>query len=389
MIARMLQRAAHRLPAAFRTRPAADSPLARDERKRERAAQRERVRAARRAAEAERRRQRREAADCAREALLVRDRAAVRAHELYLQLRPWAERLEQEGRAVPLTVSERRMLDALAPVWQSTPETIATLRQWCDPASTAPTSEYDDGSSQLGKRLRRDLKRVFAEVGRDLFVSEPALLGGYGFETQGQRYNADTLRFFNALVALLDGGVLNAFRGSTARRLVWEIGGGWGGFAYQFKSICPNTTYVISGAPAFLLVAAIYVMTVFPDARCRREGDALGDLWSDWEDTDFVFVSEAALPALRPPRVDLAIDIAALENMTAPRIESHVQWAYDRGCRYFYSLKPGDFAYDAMPAAWTAIGARYWLHPVPPRLEVDKVVAIDYSHLVGWARLRV
>ena len=386
---RVLQRVAHRLPAVFRTPSAVDSLLARDERKRARAAQRERVRTERREADAERRRQRREIAERTREAMLARDLAAARAHDLYLQLRPWAEHLEQQSRAVPLTVSERRMIDALAPVWNSTPETIATLRQWCDPDSAARTSEYDDGSSELGKRLRRDLKRLFAEVGRDLFVPEPALLGGYGFETRGQRYNADTLRSFNALVALLDGGVLNAFRGSTSRHLVWEFGGGWGGFAYQFKSICPNTTYVISGAPTFLLVAAIYVMTVFPEARCRLEGDAFGDLWSGWEDTDFVFVSEAALPALRPPRVDLAIDITALEGMTAQRVESHVQWAYDRGCRYFYSLHPGGVSYDAMPAAWTAIGARYWLHPVPPRLEVDKVVEIDFSHVVGWARLRV
>lgn len=107
-----------------------------------------------------------------------------------------------------------------------------------------------------------------------------------------------------------------------------------------------------------------------------------------WEETDFIFAPESALPDLCPPRLDLAVDVMALRYMSAERVRSHVQWASDRGCHYLYSLHPGGFSYEDLPAAWTAIGHLYWLHPVAPRLELSKVADV-YSHLVGWKRLCV
>jgi hypothetical protein len=57
-----------------------------------------------------------------------------------------------------------------------------------------------------------------------------------------------------------------------------------GGFAFQFKTLCPNVTYVISGIPETLLVASVYLMTTFPDARFRFYGERKeGDVWSDWQ----------------------------------------------------------------------------------------------------------
>ena len=104
-----------------------------------------------------------------------------------------------------------------------------------------------------------------------------AELGGFGFEIDGRLFNIDTLKFFEVLIALEKGAVLQEFRGNAERRLVWEIGAGWGGFPYQFKSLCPNVTYVISDFPELFLFSATYLMTAFPDARVAFWGEEPAD----------------------------------------------------------------------------------------------------------------
>jgi hypothetical protein len=357
-----------------------------EQRRRERVAAKAEQLAVKRRAKTQRLERRTESALRAEASRLALEEAAARAYRHYLQVREWAREARRDP--VSLTAAEERVVHALAPLWDATPEAIANLRRWSEPVSGIRAADYTVSSSELAKRIRRDLKRLSVEVGRDLFVPEPPLLGGFGFETGGQQYNDDTVKFFNVLVALQDGAVLNGIRQTADRSLVWEMGGGWGGFAYQFKTICPNTTYLITGAPELLLLSAVYLMTAFPRAQCRFHGaSAAADVWHRWEEADFVFASEAALPHLRPPRVDLALDVMALRHMTGGRTDAHVQWAFERSCPYFYSLHPGGYS-TPLPAVWSAINRRYWVQPVAPRLELTKVAAVDYSHAIGWKRLR-
>jgi putative sugar O-methyltransferase len=222
-------------------------------------------------------------------------------------------------------------------------------------------------------------------------------LGGFGYEMRGELYNEDTLRFFAALVALQDGALLADYRHATQRRLVWEIGGGWGGFAYQFKTVCPNVTYLITGIPEVLLVSAVYLTALFPAARCRFYDESAGDgLWDDWESLDFVFVPESAVPTLRPPRLDLAVDIMTLVQMRPERVCAHIRRAFDSESRYFYSLLPRRAKARESAMVWRAVERFYWPQPVPARDDpdpglpsnADAVKNIEYVHLVGWRRVR-
>ena len=117
-------------------------------------------------------------------------------------------------------------------------------------------------------------RRALLKHGKpELLVPEWRPLGGFGFDIDGDLYNLDTLKFFEVLIALDRGSVLGEFRGNTDRRLVWEIGAGWGGFPYQFKTLCPNVTYVITDFPELFLFSATYLMTAFPDAKVRFWGE--------------------------------------------------------------------------------------------------------------------
>jgi hypothetical protein len=351
----------------------------------------------------EERQRRREREAQAREAARLREREAVaaRAYEHYLGVRDWARRVSSVGGGVvpALGPAEAQMAAALAPLWEATPEVIANLRRWTEPITRVRPADYDDWSRELALPLKYAVGTVRRHAGEDLFVEESPLLGGFGVQWHHRSYNEDTVRFFKALVGLQDGGVLADCRGGGTRRLVWEIGGGWGGFAFQFKTVCPNVTYLITGLPETLLVSAVYLMTAFPAARCRfYEAAPAADLWHDWEQVDFVFAPDAALAELVTPPIHVTLDVMALHRMSEPRVALHVQRAFDLGSRYLFSQVPGPCFRDDVPAVWKAIGRRYWIHQVPPPLEAaffmvdrfDDVPAIDdYAQAVGWRRLRV
>jgi hypothetical protein len=90
------------------------------------------------------------------------------------------------------------------------------------------------------------------------------------------------------------------------------------------------------------------------------------------------------------------MDIAALGQMRVERVRSHVQQAFDLGCRYFYSLfAPGRPDVQAMVS--DEVRHCYWPHPIPARRErwAPAVMGVgpeprpdtEEAHLVGWRRL--
>jgi hypothetical protein len=354
--------------------------------------------------------QRREAARVAqrKEAIATRHRAEAQqalgdsapdsAYAHYLKVRDWL-RPFPPSTSLALSHAERHMVSQLAPLWDAAPETIATLRQWCEPITGVRAADYIETSpdSELFTRLKRDASFLRRQGGEELFVQESTLLGGFGFKRQHGLYNEDTIRYFKAITALRDGAVLGEFGGDGPRRLVWEIGGGWGGFAFQFKTLRPHVTYLITAPAETLLVSAVYLMTAFPDARFRLYCDSRDRApWADWEQIDFILAPESELRSLEPPRVDLVVDLMALRRMSGSRMSVHVQRAFEFGTRYFYSLEPGPIFPPEPPPAWREIEALYWPHPIPPRLDAS-VFAVsadhapqvnDYAHLIGWRRIR-
>jgi hypothetical protein len=318
------------------------------------------------------------------------------AYRRYVEVRDWAKRLRDTDDWSPAwTEGDRQQRSALAVVWELPPEAVATLRRLCVLAGGAVPADYDLEESELKARLRRALAFLVRQFGTGLFVPEPPVLGGFGFKSRYGCYNADTVRFFCACAALEDGGVLGEFR-QTGRRLVWEIGGGWGGFAYQFKTLFPGVTYVITALPELLVLSAVYLQAVFPAARVRLFNElARGDVWRDWEQVDFIFLPERALGALRPPRIDLVLDVMAMRAMSAPRVQVHAQRAFEAGARYVYSMLPAPPSPAEVAAVWDAIERYYWLHPVPPRgagpgpvLPGSSDDDPGYAHVIGWRRIR-
>jgi hypothetical protein len=325
--------------------------------------------------------------------------AGSEVFEIYSGVREWAGRLRAlEPPRETLALPERRMLAALTPVWDVTPDTLPTLRHRGEAISGVRAADYDGDASALEERLARDLRRLLAKGYPALRVDEPGALGGFGVNGHGHLYNEDTLRFFRVFTLLQDAALLKDFRDGGARRTVWEIGAGWGGFAYQFKTLCPNVTYLITAPADLMLLSAVYLQSLFPSATFRfYEPTVSHAFWDRWDTVDFVFVPESVIPEMQPPSLDLTVDLMALERMTPPRIAQHVARAYELGARHFFSICPAADPDPALAAPVRSVVERcYWPHPVSAPafvswrlgLRSDAPDPVGRTFLLAWRRLR-
>lgn len=248
-----------------------------------------------------------------------------------------------------------------------------------------------------GRRKFENKLGALRKRGRaDLFVPEHRALGGFGFDVDGGLVNLDTLKYYEVLVALDRGAVLDEFQSSETRPLLWEIGAGWGGFAYQFKKLFPNLTYVISDFPELFLFSATYLLTVCPGSTaCFVTSAAEAADSSRWLDHDFVFVPNTLLGSFAPPRLDLTINIVSFQEMTTDQVQSYTRKAFDLQCPFLYSLNRERSPYNRELKSVTDVVSRfYWPHfidilPVSYQKMLDEEPSeTDYKHLVGWRRVQ-
>ena len=328
-----------------------------------------------------------------------RAEAVVVARRSFVEVREWAERINARG-PIDLSTHERRIAADLQPLWTMPLDAVATLRHWgaaITGTRVEDSVELDDPPREHLEREYRARREFYArqkDMSLALMVSESDILGGFGWLRNRVRYNADTLRFMHGIGALNDGALLDEFRRPARRQVVWEIGGGWGGFAYQFKTLCPDVTYIITGLPEMLLVSATYLAAAFPGARGVRFEPGGADPWTRLDDVDFVFASEHDIDALRPPRLDLVLDIGAMYRMTGERMSQHVRRGFEDGARYWYSMLPAGAVTAEAAAVRNEVTRYFWPHPIPPRpvgtLRQQRGEGRpQYRHLAGWRRIRV
>lgn len=268
--------------------------------------------------------------------------------------------------------------------------------------------DYRTGKDRAREQLRERLKGLLEVGDRELLVPETPELGGFGFEIDGELYNVDTLKYFESMLALQLGAVLPEFR-TDERKLVWEIGAGWGGLARAFKTVCPATTYVITDLPQSMLFSGTYLRSVLPDSTCRFYGDVPEDkLFDDWQEVDFIFLPHTALEAMSPPRLDLTLNTVSFQEMTEAQVMAYISHAAALECPYLYSLNRPRSVYNTeLTDVNELIGRHYWPRPVSvleesyvrsekaKKEKTKKEKAMlkrprdrgDYAHVIGWRKV--
>jgi len=219
------------------------------------------------------------------------------------------------------------------------PLVVTRLREHCYHLTGLRSYDYRAHHRHKSRPFAEKLASLKAVDRSQLFVPEPAILGGFGHELDEGLVNVDTLKFYEALIALDHSGALASLRarggdGST----VLEIGAGWGGFAYDVRRLFPKVRQAIVDLPESLLFSATYLMTAFPDAEVRFAGGGSGSPIPDVPEGGFLFVPHFDFERLSLPALDLAVNMCSFQEMTTEQVRGYARGLCHLGARAVYSL---------------------------------------------------
>lgn len=270
---------------------------------------------------------------------------------------------EQSDSALPSAYWREELLN-FEYMLDASPLIIEKLKQHAFHITGVRAYEYRTHAQKLRDGIADKLSGLKELDGGSLLVAEPRELGGFGFEIDGGLFNVDTLKFYEVLIALERGEVLGQFRDGR-RRVVMEIGSGWGGFAYHFHTLFPNTSYVLVDLPELFLFSAVYLTSLFPEAKVGFWDDAQPFEPQEIADYDFVFVPHTAFPSVRVDEVSLGVNMVSFQEMTTAQVEGYVHGMYELGCTFLYSLNRDKSRFNPeLTGVHEIMATRYWMNEI-------------------------
>lgn len=301
----------------------------------------------------------------------------------YLRVRDLILRMLDDEPGYASSAYWKQELRGFEYLFDASPLVIAKLREHTYHITGLRSYEYRHHHAGRASPFADKLRQLKAHDPSNLFVGEAPHLGGFGHRIDEELVNLDTLKFYECLIALDRAGVVSQLRSPDRRHRVLEIGAGWGGFAYQLKTLFPRTTYLIVDLPATMLFSATYLKATFPDARMRFYGEGPDeDLLNDVNKADFVFIPAHAFARLPIPAVDLAVNIASFQEMTTAQVTGYVQKLDESGCPVLYSLNRDRSPYNRELSTVTEI--------VETAYAVEPIEVLEYPYTVlSWKPGRV
>jgi hypothetical protein len=258
-------------------------------------------------------------------------------------------------------------------LFDASPQLVEQLREQCYHITGIKSYEYRDHHAHRAKHFIPKYKMLKDLDPVGLFVPESPALGGFGLEVGAGKVNIDTLKFYEVLIGMERSGLLAKFRGAQPeRKVVMEIGSGWGGFAYQFKTLCPNTTYVLLDLPPTMIFSGTYLSTLFPNAKTLFYGE------KDFEkkirnikDYDFVFVPQYYFDKMQGQPVDLVVNMVSFQEMTTGQVTHYAEGARALNAP-LYSLNRDRSKHNANLTTVTEI--------LEPLYNLEKIELLQYQY---------
>ncbi len=288
----------------------------------------------------------------------------------------------------------------------ASPLLIKKLRHHCYHITGLKVYEYRTHQESRKAIIEKRLKALNNSGAKDLIIPESRILGGFGYEIDGELYNVDTLKFTEVLLGMETAGLLDILKSNNRRNLVWEIGAGWGGFPYQFKTLFPDTTYMITDFPELFLFSAVYLKTAFPESRyviCNRKN--ISSVLLNWENYDFIFIPNNLTEQIHSVTPDIMVNMVSFQEMTEEQVDAYLKKGYELGTTNLYSLNRDCSSYNKELSNVHEIIKKYYILTPLPILGTDytaaakggkvrtffdksksQVIMTNYRHIVGIIR---
>lgn len=253
-------------------------------------------------------------------------------------------------------------LSGLDYMLDASPLIIRKLREHCHHITGIRAYEYRGHHSHRQNAFAQKLALLRQQDEVGLFVPESPLLGGFGHKIDDAIVNLDTLKFYECLIALQNAGLLNdLLENKNRKKIILEIGAGWGGFPYQLKTLFSNVAYVIIDLPQVLLLSAVYLKTLFPSASVFIYGDKpIENLWNNPKAYDFIFLPHYIVDNFQIDDIYLTINLASFQEMTTAQVDMYVRKAAKLKCPHLYSLNRDRSPHNTQLTTVSSIIGKYY-----------------------------
>ncbi len=118
--------------------------------------------------------------------------------------------------------------------------------------------------------------------------------------------------------------------------VILEIGGGYGGLAYQIMKKIPEATYIGFDLPENIFIQSYYLTCAFPDLKILTFGENQNNLTrSAIKEYDIILMPNFLIPRTEDAVADLIINVRSLSEMPYETIEEYIK-QIDRTSRLFF-----------------------------------------------------
>jgi len=186
-----------------------------------------------------------------------------------------------------------------------------------------------------------NLKLLTEGLPAKYILNEPE--GGIGFKYEDGRFiSRDILRFQQTISTFYRYKVMPEQAGKGhPKRVVVEVGGGYGGLIHHLSKIYQDTVYVLIDLPETSLFAAAYLSLLNPERKVYvyDKKDFQKILKPDrLKDFDFVILPNYILDSLSELRFDLAINQSSFQEMTTKQVVKYLDFIQKTLTGSLYSL---------------------------------------------------
>ncbi len=298
------------------------------------------------------------------------------AYNSYITMRPYILKMmemnnKDSGTASAYWEEEMAGFDYML---DASPLLIRKLREHCYHITGIRSYEYRAHHSHAAPQFAAKLEALRKLDTDNLFVPESPEMGGFGHVINNVLVNIDTLKFYESLIAMNKAGLLAGIKKKPSA--VLEVGAGWGGFAYQFKTLFPDSTYIIVDLPPTMLFSATYLATQFPKAKMFIYGrDDVKLLKTNLLDYDFVFIPHYAFPDVELQQLDLAINMVSFQEMTTEQVSGYMRRLATLGCKNLYSHNRDRSKHNNQLTSVSDLFKNYY------HTEEIKILPVSYTNL--------
>jgi hypothetical protein len=287
---------------------------------------------------------------------------------------------DEEAKLPEVSDYWRAELDGFQYMLDASPLVVDKLREHCYHITGIKSYDYRDHHSHKAEPYLRKLDQLRQVDPAGLFVPEAAALGGFGYRTpSGDLINIDTLKFYEVMIGLHQSGFANGIgmsKDGTKPPVIMEVGSGWGGFAYHFRSLYPNAVYVCLDLPQTMIFSLTYLKCLLPERRFLIvDSDETAEELKNYRNYDFIFVPHQRLEDLRRLRLDGCINMVSFQEMTSENVDSYARFLHEIGCKYIYSLNRDRSAHNSNLSSVSEILGKYY------DLTERDVLTLPYTNL--------